>query len=232
LSSWFSYGGGGPYGTYGGLYYGALVPYGTRILTETSPPQSFTEPLQLADVKAYLKIPDRSPADTYEDALVQSLISGARAAAEEAQGGSELIVRQWDHYFDYWPSYRLELGNPLVSVDLVQYQDSDGVFHALTTDVDYLVDTVKKPGVLMPTWNNTWPTFQAWPSSSVLIRYTSGYAATNAWWTGEIGQMVLNGMRLLISDWYNNRLPWDTPLKEMPYALQICLAGDSTPRAR
>ena len=233
MSSWFPYGGVGPYGTYGNLgLYGALVAYGTRVLTETSPVQSFSEPLALGDVKAFLKLPERSPVDSEEDALVESLISAARAVAEMEQCGRELILRQWDHFFDYWPSYRLELGKPLVSVDLVQYRDSDGNYTVLTEDVDYLVDAIKQPGVLAPMYNKTWPTFTPWPSSSILVRYTSGYSNADPWWAGDIGQNVLNGMRLLISDWFNNRMPFSTPVTEYPFQLRACLAGGSSPRAR
>lgn len=219
-----------PYAGYGYL---PFVTYGTRQLTETSPPQSFTEPLSLAEMKAYLKVPDRSPTDTAEDAFVSSLISAARAAAEEAQGGPELIARQWDHYFDYWPaSSIIALGHPLQSVELVQYRDSLGVYHTLTENTDYIVDTVKRPGIIAPAYNVSLPSFDAWPSSAVMIRYTSGYRTTDSWWSGGSGQNTLNAMRLLVSEWFNDRLPFATGVKDLPWQLVIGLSGDATPRAR
>jgi hypothetical protein len=57
-----------PFSGYGYL---PFVTYGTRRLTESSPAQSFTEPLSLAEMQDYLKIPVRSPADTAEDALLR-----------------------------------------------------------------------------------------------------------------------------------------------------------------
>ena len=146
MSSWFPYGGVGPYGTYGNLgLYGALVAYGNLNLTESSPPQSFTEPLTLAEVKSYLKVPERSPTDTAEDDELMSLISAARESAEILQG-RDLVRKQWDLSDDYWPSYRIALRAPLVSVDLAQYRDSNGNYTVLTQDIDFIVDASKGPG--------------------------------------------------------------------------------------
>lgn len=212
--------------------YGYYDPYATRVLTETSPVQSFTEPLLLAEVKPYLKVPERSPADPDEDRLIQSLISAARAVAEHLRGGDELIQRQWDQYYDYWPSYRIELGRALDSVQLVQYRNSDNVLTTLTENIDYYVDAIKQPGCIAPLYNKFWPTFTGWPSSAVLIRYTSGYSPSSSWWQGGSGESVKHGMRWLISEWFYNRLPYDTPIQEYPYGLRVCLAGDCPPRAR
>ena len=51
------FGGVGLYGPYGSVsLYGSIVTYGTINLTETSPPQSFAEPLSIVEVKDYLRI--------------------------------------------------------------------------------------------------------------------------------------------------------------------------------
>ena len=47
-------------------------------LTVASPPQSFTEPLTLAEVKANCSIPD---ADTTKDDLLSLMITAARESA-------------------------------------------------------------------------------------------------------------------------------------------------------
>ena len=222
----------GPYGAYGnrGLY-GALVTYASQTLTESSPPQSFTEPLDLDTVKAYLKISARSPADSAEDALIEMLISAARATVEREQE-RELIQRQWDLRFDYWPSNRIEIGKPLLSVDLMEYIDSNGQVWPMILNQDFLVDTNKQPGVITPPYNRTWPSFTPWPSSSILIRATTGYPANHAWWEGEIGRQVRLGMLILASEWFNNRLPYDTPVTGYPYPLQILINGGGLVRAR
>jgi uncharacterized phiE125 gp8 family phage protein len=210
-----------------------FVTYGTRRLTDSSPAQSFTEPLSVTEMQDYLKIPVRSPADTAEIALLRSFISGARAAVEEEQGGLELIARQWDHYFDYWPaSSVIPIGNPLQSVELVQYRDSDNVLHTLTENTDYIVDTAKRPGIIAPTYNASLPSFTAWPSSAVMIRYTSGYRTTDAWWSGETGEKNKNAMRWLISEWFNKRLLDTGNATDVSWQLRMCLSGGVPPRAR
>lgn len=202
----------------------------SKILTVSSPVQVFTEPISLDQAKAFLKVPPRSPVDSAEDALIATLISAARSVAEEEQE-LELIQRQWDFYFDYWTGPLMELGNPLVSVDLVQYRDSNGNVTVLNPNTDYIVDTNKRPGVLATPYGATWPGFTPWPSSALLIRATTGFAANDPWWTGDDGKKTITGMSLLISDWFNNRLPYETPLADYPYTLKVLLGGGAI-RAR
>jgi uncharacterized phiE125 gp8 family phage protein len=194
------------------IYGGAVAGYSSINLTDASPPQSFVEPLTLADVKSYLKLPARSPADPGEDAGLSSLISAARGQAEILQG-RDLVRKQWDKFLDYWPPQTPANGNfiqlraPLVTVDLVQLKDSTGALAILAENTDYVVDTAKQPGVLAPPYNSIWRSFTPWPSSAILIRFKSGFAANSPWWTAD-GELVRKGMRELISDWFNNRLPF------------------------
>jgi uncharacterized phiE125 gp8 family phage protein len=233
MSSWYPFGGVGPYGTYGNLgLYGALVVYGSLNLTVTSPSQTFVEPLTNAEMYSYLKIPARSPIDPQEDDFITAMIAAAREQAEVLQG-RDLVRKQWDLNHDYWPSYRIETRAPLISVDLVQYTDSNGDITVMTegdgTVGNYVVDKNKQPGVIMPPYNATWPTFTPWPSSSLLFRFSSGYSNTDPWWLGE-GQRVKIGMKLLISAWYNNRLPFEKGVScanEYPFAVTSCLAYGS-----
>ena len=174
------FGGIGPYGAYGNLgLYGALSAFGSLTLTEASPPQSFSEILTLAEVKSYLRLPDRSPADQAEDDELTSLIVAAREQAEILQG-RDLIRKQFDLSLDYWNNYRIELRDPLASVDLFQYKDSTGAVTVMAEDTDFIVDTSRHPGFVSPPYNKTWPTFATWPSSAILIRFTSGYAPSFA----------------------------------------------------
>src|SRR4051794_35468071 len=165
-----------------GISYGQLAGYGSLSLTETSPPQSFDEPFTPSEVASFLKLPERSPDDEDETALLIDLISAARTQAELMQG-RDLVRKQWDLSFDYWLGYRMELRDPLISVDLVRYRDSGGAYAALGENVDYIVDNARCPGVIAPMYNKTWPVFTPWPSSALLIRFTSGYDSTSAFWS-------------------------------------------------
>lgn len=213
--------------------YGALDRFGSITLTDSSPQQSWTEPLDIDLVKDYLKVPLRSPADSFEDMQIGMYISAARAQAEILQG-RDLVSKSWDLTFDYWPSFRIRLRDPLKSVDLVTTKDYTGIVTELNNGTDFVVDTTKHPGIITPPYNGTWPAFSLWPTSSILIRFTSGYSASDAYWNGP-GQIVKNGMLLLISAWYNNHLPFEKGVgasDEYPYAVTSCLSYGALERAR
>ena len=174
-------------------------------LTETDPPQSFVEPLTLAQVKSFLKLPPRVPANPDEDEELESLIRSARAVAELHQG-RDLVRKQWDMTFDSFCGHVILSREPLVSVDLVQYRDSAGAL-TVVLPADYIVDAAKGRGVLLP-GSVGWPSFTAWPSSAILVRYTSGFAADSVFWKDE-GEPIKHGMRKLIADSFINKLPFE-----------------------
>jgi uncharacterized phiE125 gp8 family phage protein len=236
MSSWGPFiGGGGAYGTYSNLgYYGALDSYGSLNLTVQSPAQTFFEPLTAQEVFAYLRV--NMPASTDDEyQFILALISAAREQAEIMQN-KDLVIKQWDLNYDYWMSYRVPMRAPLVSVDLVQYMDSNGDITVLTEgpDEDYIVDTSKMPGSISPPYNGTWPTFTPWPTSSLLFRFTSGYSYTDPFWK-DAGARVKIGMKLLISAWFNNRIPYEigsAAAAEYPFAVTSCLSYGAIVRAR
>jgi len=212
--------------------YGPLVPYGSLNLTDASPPQSFTEILTLSEVKNFLVLQESSPADGIDDAMLEdAFIPAAREVAEWFQG-RDLIRKQWDLSFDYW-GYQIELRAPLVSVDLVKYRDSGGNYTTLTENTDYIVDTAKDPGLVMPAYNVSWPSFTPWPSSAVLVRFTSGYSPAHPFWL-DAGKRVKIGMLYLISHWYEGRLPFaigaPQGITEFPFAITNLLSYGSRAR--
>jgi len=211
---------------------GVLAPYGSLTLTASSPVQSFTEVLTTAEVRAYLKLPDREPPDQAEDDLLSAFIVAAREEAEILQN-RDLVVKQYDLARDYWPPYHLELRAPLVSVDLVKYRDNNGDFTTMVQDTDFIMDASKQPGVITPPYGTTWPAYTPWPSSSLWVRFTSGMAADDAFWS-DAGARVKVGMKLLISAWYNGRMPFvqGRGFQELDYAVTSCLSAGAVPRAR
>lgn len=203
--------------------------YGVLTLTESSPAQSFSEPLTLTEVKKFLNLPERSPIDGEEDLLLENFIIGARETAEILQG-QDLIRKQYDLWLDYFP-YEIELNRPLVSVDLVEYRNSDGNYTTLVNATDFDVDI--RRGLVFPKYGQTWPSFTGWPSGAVLIRFTCGYSATHPFWSNA-GQRLLVGMKHLISAWYNNRLPFEIGnsegMNEYSYTVSALLGYGSVPR--
>ena len=201
-------------------------------LTVTSPPQSFTEPLTVAEVEHYLSLPSLSPDDENRTALLESLISAAREVAELHQG-RDLVQKQFDLTLESFPA-SIALLPHLVTVDLVQYTDSGGTVTALTENTDYIVDTAKQPGVIMPVYGESWPTFTPWPSSPILVRFTAGLAATDAFWA-DAGKRIVVGMKMLIKHWYESPEAIPKPGStgaEIPFGISVLLGSGAIPRAR
>ena len=192
-------------------------------LTDTSPQQSFTEVLTLAGVKAFLELPERSPTDAAEDAMLDGFISAARDQAELMQG-KDLVVKQWDLYQDCFGGHCIELRHPLVSVDLVQYRDSDGAYTDMVVADDYITDLHQS--LILPPYGEAWPSFTAYPTSSILVRFTSGYSASDVFWS-ETGKSIKLGMLLLISHWFAGRLPFElgaSAVQEYPFTVTHLLS--------
>ena len=225
------FGGVGLYGPYGSVsLYGSIVTYGSLNLTESSPPQSFTEPLDLLEVKTFLHF---TAGDNDRNDEISSMITAAREQAEILQG-RDLVRKQWDLSMDYWNAYRVELRDPLVSVDLVQFTNSDGVVTQMHEGADYLVDRAKHPGVLVPPYNSTWPIYTPRPSSSLLFRFTSGFASDSAWWS-DSGARIKMGMKQLISLWFTERLPvvkGPGAMEEYPFMITSNLSYGALGRAK
>jgi len=173
-----------------------MAEHGSIVLTVTSPVQSYTEPITLAEAKAWLRLPEYSPTDAAADAMVSDLITAAREQAEMYQG-RDLVAKQWDLALDYFTGLEICLREPLDSVDLVTYKDSAGASHTLAENTDYIVDLGR--ALIMPPYGESWPTFTPWPSSAVTVRFTTSGAA--------VSQSVLTGMKLLVMGWHSGRVP-------------------------
>lgn len=181
--------------------------YGTFELTGASPAQSFIEPLDARQVRTWLGISE-TDADEDQQFLLDGLISAARNVAELHQH-RDLAVKQWDLHLDEFPTEEIELLHPLQSVDLVQYTDSVGSVTTMVEGTDYTVDLSRN--VLTPISGGSWPSGTLQPSGAVLVRFTSGYPPAHPFWSGDQGQTIKQGMRLLICDWHERRIPGDIP---------------------
>lgn len=204
-----------------------MKPYGTLELTVSSPEQNFCEPLSLADVREFLKLPESSPANTDEQAMLEGFVIAAREQAEYHQG-IDLTQKQYDLYLDCFPC-EIDLGYPLQSVDLFRYTDSDGTVTTMTEGTGYIVDLAR--GLVMPPYGESWPSVALWPSSAILVRFTRGYPEDHPYWSNA-GQRILIGMKMLISGWHEGRFPYregGAP-GEYPFAVTSLLSSGARPR--
>lgn len=184
--------------------------YGLLRLTETSPAQTFTEPITVDEVKTYLKLPVFSPPDTSLDATFELMIESARETAEMYQG-RDLVAKQWDLTLDYFPC-EINLRQDVATVDLVQYTDSSGAVASLAEGTDFIVD--QKRGILMPAPNASWPGASLWPTSAVLVRYTVS--------PRSLDKHIRIGMLMLIAAWHEGVypfIPYSGQLQEYPFAV-------------
>lgn len=177
---------------------------GTLTLIGSSPATAYDEPVSVSEMAHYLALPETL--NYAEESQLSGMITAAREEAERCQN-RDLVLKQWEMNHDYFWTEEIELRSGLVSVELVKRKDSEGNETTLVENTDYLVDAKKEPGVIMPTYGNTWLSFTPWPSSAVTIQFTAGKASAGAFWAGGHGQKIKIGIMMLVSEWYNNRLP-------------------------
>ena len=217
-----------PYGyPYVSRYDATYDAYGTLTLVDGD--SAPAEPLSVNDVLTHLRLDE----DEAQTDLLTVYISAARTQAEILQN-RDLVRKQYDLSYDYWPEYRVRLRAPAVSVDSITCKSLDGSVKTLAEGIDYVVDLKKEPAIITPPWNISWYAFTPWPSSAITIRFTSGYAPDDAYWAGR-GSLIKAGMLLLITAWYDNRLPFATGISatnEYPYAVTHCLTQGALRRAR
>lgn len=199
-------------------------------LAVTSPPQSFTEPLTVAQAAAFCKL--STPLSTDDSDELAGFISAAREQAEILQN-RDLVVKQQVLTLDYWPSEVVELRAPLVSVESVEYRQSDGSVQSMVEAVGYLVDTVAQPGQIIAPYNTTWPSFTPWPTAAITINFTSGYSSTDAFWN-DAGARIKVAMKRLIADWYFKRLVCDVTAdgSGLPCPIKAMLSYGALERVR
>jgi len=183
------------------------------------------EPLTLPTVKEFLGIPELSPADTSKDAELNLLIAAARELAEE-EWGADIKLKQYLLVSDYWPC-EFRLRAPLNSVDLFRYRDEDGDYTSMVLATDYIIDSAKNPPILTLPPDVTWPTAGLWPTSPIEVYFSAGYVDEN-----DIPNKLRQGMLLLISHWFNQKLPVAQIAgqpQEVPYTVTRLLRGAPRP---
>jgi uncharacterized phiE125 gp8 family phage protein len=181
-------------------------------LTLITPPSE--EPVSLTGAKLYLRVDHEE-----DDDLIRQLISAARRVAERITG-RQLVTATWEYRRDRWPaSSFMRLPRPPVrTVESVTYLDTSGTLQTLDSSL-YEVDTGR---------NGLWLAYLAdWPAlrdtqNAVRVRFTAGYGAAS-----EVPETIYTAILLLVSEWYERRLPADKAGTTLPVAVQIALENES-----
>jgi uncharacterized phiE125 gp8 family phage protein len=132
------------------------------------------EPVSIEEVRLFLRI-DSEPGE--EDGLIGSLISAARAEAEN-RTSRQFITATWELYLDCFGEEILQIPlPPLQSTGMtINYLDSAGASKLLLAS-DYRIDTISVPGRVTPAYGILWP--DTYPvTGAVVIRFVAGYGAT------------------------------------------------------
>jgi uncharacterized phiE125 gp8 family phage protein len=163
------------------------------------------EPVSLAEAKTYLKL---DTAD--DDALIQTLITAARARAEWHTGRA-FVTQRWRHYRDDWPFgdvFEIPLP-PLISVEELAVTDRAGVRTVLDAAA-YRVDPVAEPGRIV---------VAARPGSirshdGIAIAFTAGYGEAAA-----VPAPVKQAILAIVADLHTHRGDDDSPVGRKGQAL-------------
>ena len=192
----------------------------TYNLTLKTPPA--TEPLTLTQIKDYLKISDYEEYAT-EDAYLTSLITAAREYCEDFQNRA-YITQVWEMAMPYFPGEIEIPKGKLQSIGSITYKNSAGVTATLTANTEYVVSARGILGRVVPAYGKAWPSFVPFPLDAVIITFTCGYGAAS-----DVPEKVIQAMKLLISHWFNNRVPVDQALgsaKEVEFTISALLWQD------
>jgi uncharacterized phiE125 gp8 family phage protein len=153
------------------------------------------EPITLTDAKLHLRV-DTSD----DDAYITALITAARQWVEQV--GNLCIIQQTVvEKFDSFPIYGyFNLTKaPVISVDSIQYTDTNGDTQTWAA-TEYDTDITSKPARIMPKFGKTYP-FTRVTLAPVSITYKAGFGAA----ASSVPVPILQAMKLLIGEMYENR---------------------------
>jgi uncharacterized phiE125 gp8 family phage protein len=153
-----------------------------------------SEPLTLDDAKTHLRVTSDD-----DDTYIQGLISAAHIQVENDTGLTLMrTTKYW--YMDRFPQEIWLPGFPLISVTSITYLDGDGATQTVSS-ADYVVDINWIWGRVMLAYGDTWPATRS-IKNSVTVTYVAGYSDV-----ASIPASLMHAMKLLISHWYEFRIP-------------------------
>jgi uncharacterized phiE125 gp8 family phage protein len=199
------------------------------------------EPVSLADAKAYCRV---DLAD--DDALITSLIKGARRHVEK-ETGLALLTQSWQAVYDRWPDTApqgvstqwwdgmregpLAMVTPASVIEIpkrpfqaatqIRLRDAYGDFTAVDPSI-YFSEVSDMRGRILRKLGTIWPTIIMAPKSAIEISFTAGFDA--APYSG-VPDDLLTAIKILVKHWYDNREPAaDGKLAKVPRHVDDILA--------
>jgi uncharacterized phiE125 gp8 family phage protein len=141
-----------------------------------------------------------------DDALISGMIAAATNHLDPAGNGwlgRALRPQTWEMRLDNFPCGPIQLPYPpLISVESVKYDDSDGVERTATFGTDYRVfqggDWKSR---LEPVYGGSWPWARC-DHETVRVRYTAGYAPADGDTPDALPATIKAAILLMVGDLY------------------------------
>ncbi|KPJ83966.1 MAG: hypothetical protein AMS19_02680 [Gemmatimonas sp. SG8_23] len=160
----------------------------------TTPPTR--EPLSLEEAKAHLRVEHDA-----DNAWISQEIKAARMWAETL-GDRTTITSTLTYNLDSWPDDEIVYlpRPPLQAILSIVYIAPDGSQESLDVSNEIQVDTISKPGRILPAYGMTWPTVRD-SLHPISIQYQAGYGTSPS----SVDPYLLTAIRLRLADLYENR---------------------------
>jgi len=181
------------------------------------------EPITSAQVKLYARI-DTSD----DDALVTSLITAARRAAEDYSNRA-FITQTWTMYLDTYPDTDyIELPRPYLQSTsfAISSFDEDDTETTFSSD-NYIISTNSLPGRVTLRKDNVWPS-DLRAADGIKIVWKCGWGAS----ADNVPDDVKTAVKLIFNEMYQHRLDADfnaTMSEQVPYASRAILNSYRVP---
>jgi uncharacterized phiE125 gp8 family phage protein len=158
-----------------------------------------TEVISETELKHQLSMTD-------SDDVIDTNLTIYRTAAREyyeGQTGRTIHETEWELVLDSFPDISIELprATPLISITSVKYVESDGTENTFSA-ASYIADTWSQPGRVVLAYNESWPSFTAYPVAPVRIRYKAGITTSPASEADDADKLPI---LLLAAHLYENR---------------------------
>ncbi|GAC1333143.1 MAG: head-tail connector protein [Beijerinckiaceae bacterium] len=176
------------------------------------------EPIAIADAKTWLKLETGD-----DDDVVAALITAARLTIE-AHTNRMLITQTWRFIYDRWPDDRL-VKLPLVpfqTLAAIRVFDASGAPQTLAPSL-YALDSTRDAARIVFAQD---PPMPSQAVSGIEIDVVVGYGAT----PDSVPEPFRQAIRVLVTDWYENRGDAGDLANALPSSLRVLLAPYLRPR--
>jgi uncharacterized phiE125 gp8 family phage protein len=178
-----------------------------QLITPAAPVVTF------GDANAHLRL----DGDTDQQAYVEGLIAAATAHLE-AVTNQAFGSQTWELTLSTFPAGEILLPlGPLISVASVEYDDVDSVEVTIAAE-NYIADTARNPGWVVPVSGYSWPTTATGGINAVRVQFQAGRSL--------ILPQVKPAVLLLVGHWFENREAVSSVnLSEVPIAAYSLIAS-------